>query len=228
MGYPLTLAKGSALEIYGHDSLNANATATITGVSASAGVVTYTANNNFSVGQTVTISGVVPSQFNLTEVTIASRSSTQFTVANTATGSFVSGGTARIISWNMVSEHNRSPITIASERIEKVDRMSNGTLRKFFIADKKAFSVSWTLLPSYRAETVDGKWGAEDLRQFYASTLGQGVFKIRFRFSKDGSTTATYEPDSNGYTVVFTDCSFTLNKRAVNAFWDVSVSFQEV
>lgn len=132
------------------------------------------------------------------------------------------------LGWRKISEHNRSPITINSQRIEKVERMSNGTLRKFFIADKKSFSVSWTVLPSYRTETADNQWGAEDLREFYKSTLGQGAFKIRFRFAKDGSSVATYEPDTNGYTVIFSECSFTLSKRAVNAFWDVSISLDEV
>ena len=58
-------------------------------------------------------------------------------------------------------------------------RTSNGTLRKFFIADKKTFSVSWDMLPSYRDITVDGAWGAEDIRTFYDTALGQGVFKIK-------------------------------------------------
>ena len=132
------------------------------------------------------------------------------------------------LGWRKITEHNRSPITVSSNRIQKIDRMSNGTLRKFFIADKKSFSVSWTMVPSYRTETADGQWGAEDLREFYKSSLGQGTFKVRFRFSKDGSTTATYEPDSNGYTVIFSECSFSLNKRGINAFWDVSLSLEEV
>lgn len=68
--------------------------ATVTGVSASGGTVTYTANNSFTAGQKVTITGVNPTAYNLSNVTIASANSTTFTVTNAATGSYVSGGLA--------------------------------------------------------------------------------------------------------------------------------------
>ncbi len=82
-------------------------------------------------------------------------------------------GTTKV--WNKVTEHNRSDLGISIERIEKVTRTSNGTLRKNYITDKKTFSASWTMLPSYRTLTVDGGWGAEDLRSFYLSDEGKSV-----------------------------------------------------
>jgi len=81
--------------------------------------------------------------------------------------------------WNKVSEHNRSAFQIGNERIEKIVRTSNGTLRKNHIADKKKFQVSWDMLPSYRSLTVDGGWGAEDLRSFYLGDEGKQSFNIR-------------------------------------------------
>jgi hypothetical protein len=74
-------------------------TAVVTAASASAGVVTYTATNSFNVGQTVTITGLSTSAFNLTNVLIASLVGTEgartgFTVANAATGTAVTGATA--------------------------------------------------------------------------------------------------------------------------------------
>jgi hypothetical protein len=69
-------------------------TATVTAASATSGTVTYTANNTFTVGQTVSITGLSTSAFNLTSVTIATRSATQFTVTNAATGTAVTGATA--------------------------------------------------------------------------------------------------------------------------------------
>ena len=74
--------------------LNNGSTATITNVSGNGTTVTYTAANNYQIGMTVTITGVNPTAYNLTAVTIASANSTQFTVTNSATGSYVSGGTA--------------------------------------------------------------------------------------------------------------------------------------
>ncbi len=104
--------------------------------------------------------------------------------------------------------------------------MANGSLRKIFIADKKNFSLSWDLVPSYRTETVDGYWGAEDLRAFYASDEGKGTFDIRINFAKNGSSQASsgYEQ----YTVSITNCSFVLVKRGIQAHWNISLSMEEV
>jgi hypothetical protein len=48
-------------------------------------------------------------------------------------------GTTKV--WNKVTEHNRSEFSINVERIEKVVRTSNGTLRKNFVTDKRKFST---------------------------------------------------------------------------------------
>lgn len=126
--------------------------------------------------------------------------------------------------YRKLSDHNRSEVEVSSMRIEESQRMANGTLRKFWVADKKAFSVSWSMLPSYRTETVDGHWGAEDLREFYNSELGQDIFQIQLNFAKDG----TEDFEKELYFVSFTSCNFTLVKRGVNAFWNVSLSMEEV
>jgi hypothetical protein len=68
--------------------------ATITNVSASSGTITYTATNSFSNGDIVTITGVVPNQYNLVNATIATRSNSDFTITNNSTGTFISGGEA--------------------------------------------------------------------------------------------------------------------------------------
>jgi hypothetical protein len=74
-------------------------TATVTAASATGGVVTYTANNAFAVGQTVTITGLSTTAFNLQGVAVATATPTQFTVTNAATGTAVTGasGVATII-----------------------------------------------------------------------------------------------------------------------------------
>ena len=128
--------------------------------------------------------------------------------------------------WNKVTEHNRSAFDMSPMRIERTQRMSNGSLRKFYIADKYRFNLSWDMLPSYRTLTVDGAWGAEDLRSFYNSAEGQGTFKIRVNLAKTGSN-----QESSGYeeyTVVITDCSFAIAKRGLQPHWNVSLSMDEV
>ena len=133
-------------------------------------------------------------------------------------------GTTKI--WNKVSEHNRSPVELGVERIEKVVRTSNGTLRKNHVADKKQFSMSWEMLPSYRTLTVDGGWGAEDLRQFYLSDDGKKTFNIRINLAKTGSDQSTSGYES--YTVSLSSFNCTLVKRGLQQHWNVSLSMDEV
>ncbi len=68
--------------------------ANITGISANGSAITYTyvSPTPFAVGDNVSISGVSPSVFNLASATVVSATSTQFVVANSATGTFASGG----------------------------------------------------------------------------------------------------------------------------------------
>jgi hypothetical protein len=40
--------------------------------------------------------------------------------------------------WNKLTEHNRGALEMSTERIEETKRMANGTLRKYYIADKKS------------------------------------------------------------------------------------------
>lgn len=48
----------------------------------------------------------------------------------------------------ILSDHNRSAIDISTERIEQRQRMANGTMRSYHIADKLKISTSWDMLPS--------------------------------------------------------------------------------
>jgi len=131
-----------------------------------------------------------------------------------------------------VTEHNRAPLTLNNNRIEKASRMSNGTLRKYHIADKLELSVSWDMIPSFRNETVDGGWGAEDLKNFYESTAGRADFRIKINPTVFSPTLITADAgllsDDYTYTVMFTSCDFTVVKRGLQTFWDVSITLEEV
>lgn len=132
-----------------------------------------------------------------------------------------------------VSEHNRSEFNIGNLRIEQQQRMSNGTMRKYFVSDKKQFNVSWTMLPSFRNETVDGGWAAEDLKTFYESEDGQKSFNIRINPS-GWNPESTIESNDYGlqddytYNVVFTSCDFSIVKRGLQAYWNVNLSMEQV
>ena len=68
--------------------------AIITNVVGNGVSITFTAENGFSAGQTVFIQGILPSQYNLGNATIATRTPTQFTVENPASGLYIQGGDA--------------------------------------------------------------------------------------------------------------------------------------
>ena len=77
--------------------LNEAMTANVTNAVGNGTVVTYTANNKFSAGEIILISGMNPSSFNIypaNNLTIDTANATHFTVSKTTTDSFVSGGVA--------------------------------------------------------------------------------------------------------------------------------------
>lgn len=108
-----------------------------------------------------------------------------------------------------LSEHNRQPVSITPNRIEKTMRMSNGTMRKFFVADKKTVNVSWTMLPSFSTFTIDGGYGAMDLKAFYEGSAakasgalsGTNSFDVTIKY---GSPSKITNISSNGTTVTYT------------------------
>ena len=130
--------------------------------------------------------------------------------------------------WNTVTDHNRGQFTLNHNRIEQSKRMANGTLRKVFVADKKIISTSWRILPSYSTMTLDGGYGAVDLKTFYLNK-GTGSFKIKISYNAVSGRDEIL-------TVVFTNCSHTLVKRnvkekasdAAQEFWDMSIGLEEV
>jgi hypothetical protein len=48
----------------------------------------------------------------------------------------------------ILSDHNRDAIDFSIERIENRERMINGRMRSYHIADKLSISTSWEMLPS--------------------------------------------------------------------------------
>ena len=48
----------------------------------------------------------------------------------------------------ILSDDNREPIDFSTERIENRERMINGRMRSYHIADKLSISTSWSMLPS--------------------------------------------------------------------------------
>ena len=56
--------------------------------------------------------------------------------------------TQNLDSFLILSDDNRASLDFRSTRIEKRERMINGRMRSYHIADKRTLSVSWDMLPS--------------------------------------------------------------------------------
>jgi hypothetical protein len=124
-----------------------------------------------------------------------------------------------IMQWNnnKITDHNRSPLSVSVERIELASRMANGTLRKYVIADKRRFSMSWENLPHNAGFTVDGFWGGREMEVFYNTTSGGFTLKLT---NGDGTVET--------YTVVMSNFSKEIRKRGEYDMWDVDVELEEV
>lgn len=119
---------------------------------------------------------------------------------------------------NQVTDHQRSPIDIEFVPINTSQRMWDGTLRRRQIAEKRNVNASWELLPGPAINTVDGHWGANDMKAFYESLNG-GDFELTITYT-NGSTETIY--------CVFNSFSMSLAKRGAYDMYSVSLSLEEV
>lgn len=129
---------------------------------------------------------------------------------------------------NKLTDHNRSPVSESVERIGGQTRTAKGALRRYHVADKKTFSVSWEFLPGPSNKTADGFWGADAIIAFFNATPGEFTLTMvtDVWVPEDGQTPGYYEEDS--YTVLFDDFDYSVEKRWSRYFYDLSLSLEEV
>ena len=131
-------------------------------------------------------------------------------IVNLPLGSIVS------LDGNALTEHNRKSLAVDINRIESSDRTANGGLRKYVIADKLKWSVTWENCPDRSTKTVDGKWGGAEIRDFYEAN--PGVFTL----------TVKVNGVSEVYNAVITSFNYDVAKRAASAeLWDFSITIEE-
>lgn len=122
-----------------------------------------------------------------------------------------------------ITDHNRSPLNVSVERIEKKQRMVNGTLRRYTVAKKRSWAVSWDMLPSKTGvagalSTADGGWAGSDIETFHNTTNGEFQMQLR----QGNGTVETV-------TVMITDFSKEVVKRGPGIdFWNLSLTLEEV
>lgn len=140
--------------------------------------------------------------------------------------------------WYKLTDHNRSPIDVNPEIIEKVNRMANGTMRKYVVAKKMNFSVSWERVPSQTSYTVDQNKSSEWLEAFYNANVGLPIY-LKVISAKETipstgslpneSTRASSFTASTTYQVFITNFSKTVVWRNKDRdFVDMSIEFTEI
>jgi len=155
----------------------------------------------------------------------------------------------------ILSDDNRQPIDFKPTRIEKRERMINGRMRSYHIADKLTISTSWSMLPSRSFAlapefnsstgkplvkeknsleyTSDGGAGGVELLDWYENH--QGSFWVYLAYDKYSN----FGKDDTGYghlgqynqlvEMFFSDFSYSVQKRggSNHDFWNISVTLEE-
>ena len=150
----------------------------------------------------------------------------------------------------ILSDHNRKAIDFKTTRIEKRERMINGRMRSYHVADKLTISTSWDNLPSRSFSTdpaynpatgttlagtqytVDGGVGGADLLKWYEDH--QGPFWVYLSYDNPNNFATDRYNHLDQYSEVIqmyiSDFSRTVDKRGGRNydFWNVSVTLEEV
>ena len=158
----------------------------------------------------------------------------------------------------ILSDHNRGEISFSNNRIESRERMVNGRMRSYYVADKLSVSTSWDMLPSRAYHlypefnsngisdynrinneefTVDGGAGGADMLEWYERYTGS--FWLFLSYDKRTNFRDLEDVDAeygnlNKYSqiveVFFNQFSYDLIKRGASNFdfWNVSLELEEV
>lgn len=156
----------------------------------------------------------------------------------------------------ILSDDNRDPISIRSERIEQRQRMINGRMRSYHIADKTSINVSWTMLPSRAYSTIadfdeatgespyknsntqeyttDGGAGGVELLDWYNTHQGSFWVYLAYDNYKNFGDDAAAFNNLNKYSevieVFFADFQYSVERRGGSNydFWNITLSLEEV
>lgn len=157
-------------------------------------------------------------------------------------------------SFIILSDHNRSELSFSQQRIENRQRMINGTMRSYHVADKLQISWSWDMIPSRAFNTaplfdpetgkatnpqavdytVDGGAGGVDVLRWYETH--PGPFWMLLAYDKYNE----FDGNPNQYEylaqynqllhVYFSSFEYNVVKRGGtnHDLWNISVTLEEV
>jgi hypothetical protein len=162
--------------------------------------------------------------------------------------------TSLINQFMILSDDNRDAINIQSSRIEKRERMINGRMRSYHIADKLTISTSWKNLPSRsfafapefnsagasvitnvsQQYTTDGGAGGVDILDWYENHKGSFwvylAYDKKSNFGTDDNSYAHLDQYNQLVEVFIADFNYSVVKRGATNydFWDIDITLEEV
>jgi hypothetical protein len=136
--------------------------------------------------------------------------------------------------WTKISDHGRSPLDIAIERIENKQRMADGRLRRYVVGKKRSFSCSWDNMPSKATSFLANGQAGDWLEDFHNTV--NGSFKMRLRAGSDVSASSITRNGTENdldnervFDVMISDFTKQIIKRGP-AFdlWSLDITLEEV
>lgn len=129
-----------------------------------------------------------------------------------------------------LSDHNRSPLDISYDTLEKGERMLDGTKRTQHSASKAKFSMSWEKIPADAVATVDGHAGGSEMLSMYNNNVGSFNMEV---YNKDSARKGS-DPESI-YRVRIVDFTHSIDKRnfmmsdgRITDLWNCELQLEEV
>lgn len=158
-------------------------------------------------------------------------------------------------SFLILTDDNRQEISFKNERLESRERMVNGRMRSYHIADKLTIDTSWDMIPSRAYPslarfdestgsvqsglvgleyTTDGGAGGVEMLEWYRQNKGSSFFLYLAydNYKNPGNPDDSFN-NLNKYNevieVFFSDFSHSVVKRGQNNydFWNISVTLEE-
>ena len=197
--------------------------------------------HGLSVGQAVTITEATNALYNLTGV-ITDITSTTFKIEpdiRPVAGTTSTAKVRNLSKWDLgtnylyISDNNRAELAVSFERIEYKQRMINGTMRSYHVADKKNFSTSWDKLPSRKSEVTEysasSKFaGGQEMLKWYEDHTGDFWMLLVYDYDPSMQKTGV-KKNVEKVNVFFENFSYNVVERGFDLdLWNIDLSLVEV
>ena len=166
-----------------------------------------------------------------------------------ANGTFVPTGT-EFDDFIILTDDNRDALDMSMERIEQRERMINGRMRSYHVADKTKLSVSWDMIPSRAFKddaqvtppfdsvgkkitvvaadryTTDGGAAGNEMLKWYEEHKGSFWVFLSYDRKYNANAAKTY---NERLEMQFAEFSYNVKNRGpLFDYWSVNMSLEEV